>query len=209
MNIRLGALKCYREHLVSQYSDRCALWSLKDVSTDLLSRCVTLAVDGADQATWITWAHLFVFLLALTHNCNLLATHLFVNLSIQAKYHIPRSPELRTAHRMAKIQRPKLKLHACWAFGHVLRIAVIEEDSFAGSSMIQELIAVTIEDVMQECQRKGVASPDTLVVSGDNTVKELKNSFNLVFAAALVLHKKFKFLLPNLAYVMEETTPNM
>ena len=58
--------------------------------------------------------------------------------------------------------------------------------------MIQELLALTIEDVISECQRKGAPAPDTLVVCGDNTVKELKNSYNLTFAASLILHRKFK-----------------
>lgn len=60
MDERLGALKLYRRHLVEQYSDRCAFWSLKDVSGDLLSRTVCITTDGADQAPQLIHVH-FVF----------------------------------------------------------------------------------------------------------------------------------------------------
>ena len=49
MDVRLGALKLYREHLVAQYSDRCAYWSLRDISGTEMSRTVVLTTDGADQ----------------------------------------------------------------------------------------------------------------------------------------------------------------
>lgn len=49
MDVRLGALKLYRQHLISQYSDRCAYWSLRDLSTDTMARTVVLSTDGADQ----------------------------------------------------------------------------------------------------------------------------------------------------------------
>ena len=51
MDQRLGALKLYRSHLVSQYADRCSVWALKDLSADVLTRTLTLATDGADQAS--------------------------------------------------------------------------------------------------------------------------------------------------------------
>lgn len=50
MDTRLGALKTYREHLVSQYSDRCAYWAIRDISANELSKTVVLTTDGADQA---------------------------------------------------------------------------------------------------------------------------------------------------------------
>lgn len=49
MSVRLGALKLYRDHLTSQYSDRCGYWGLRDISSDALSRVVVLSTDGADQ----------------------------------------------------------------------------------------------------------------------------------------------------------------
>ena len=49
LDLRLGALRLYRKHLVEQYSDRCAFWSLKDISAEQMSRTITIATDGADQ----------------------------------------------------------------------------------------------------------------------------------------------------------------
>ncbi|CAE7889335.1 unnamed protein product [Symbiodinium microadriaticum] len=50
--VRLGALRLYRRHLVDQYSDRCAIWSLRDISGDVMSRTLTVTSDGADQAKY-------------------------------------------------------------------------------------------------------------------------------------------------------------
>ena len=52
MEVRLGALKLYRKHLVEQYADRCAWWSLKDISGESMSRTMTIMTDGADQVPW-------------------------------------------------------------------------------------------------------------------------------------------------------------
>lgn len=60
MDVRLGALRLYRQHLVSQYSDRCAFWSLRDISAETFSRCITIMTDGADQD--ITFVFYFRFL---------------------------------------------------------------------------------------------------------------------------------------------------
>ena len=92
----------------------------------------------------------------------------------EAKYQIPRDPDLRAAYRSSKFQRPKLKIHAAWAFGHVLRVAILEERTFHGSSMVRELLSLVLEDVMVECGRAGRPLPHTCVVVGDNTVKGWK-----------------------------------
>lgn len=119
----------------------------------------------------------------------------------EAKYQIPRDPDLRAAYRSSKFQRPKLKIHAAWAFGHVLRVAILEERTFHGSSMVRELLSLVLEDVMVECGRAGRPPPHTCVVVGDNTVKELKNSTNLIYAAQLVQNHCLRLLgLPMLVF---------
>jgi len=95
-----------------------------------------------------------------------------------------------------------LKIHAAWAFGHVLRVAILEERTFHGSSMVRELLSLVLEDVMVECGRAGRPPPHTCVVVGDNTVKELKNSTNLIYAAQLVQNHCLKLLgLPMLVFL--------
>lgn len=46
---RLNAVQIYRKHLMDQFSDRCAFYSLRDISTDVMARTITCCTDGADQ----------------------------------------------------------------------------------------------------------------------------------------------------------------
>lgn len=107
---------------------------------------------------------------------------------------VPRDPMLRSAYRTSKLQRPKLKIHGAWAFGHVLRLAILEETTYHGSSMVWELIASTIDDAMQQRKELQLAEPDTVIVVGDNTVKELKNTVCLMGLANWVNHRRFRLL---------------
>lgn len=114
--------------------------------------------------------------------------------SLQAKYMIPRSPTLRTCYRSNKMPRPKMKVHGIWMFGYVLRIAVVEESTFHGSSMVFELISLALEDTIEVCREKGVSAPDTMVIVGDNTVKELKNKVCLSGIANYISHSRLRHL---------------
>ena len=111
---------------------------------------------------------------------------------LEAKYQVPRDPELRSAYRTSKLRRPRLKVHGVWAYNYLLNIAVLEENTQHGSSLVAELIATTLEQVVQIAHRKGLASPTTLVVVGDNTVKELKNQFLMGYASLLIGHCKLQ-----------------
>ncbi len=91
------------------------------------------------------------------------------------------------------MQRPKLKLHGGWAFGFTLQLVIVEENQYAGSAMVQEILMVTIEKAMAQCRERGNPCPDTIVTIGDNTVKELKNTVNLSYAASLINHSKVRF----------------
>ena len=51
LEVRLGALRLYRAHLVSQYADRCAFWALKDISSEVMAGTITMITDGADQVS--------------------------------------------------------------------------------------------------------------------------------------------------------------
>ena len=158
MDVRLGALRLYRRHLLEQYADRCGFWSLRDVSGEEFSRLVCIMTDGADQA----------------------------------KYCLPRDPMLRSAYRTSKLRRPRLKIHGCWAFNFCLRLAVLEETTQHGSSMVTEIISHTLEDVVRICQERNIPAPTTLVVVGDNTVKECKNQWLMSYLSGLISHHKLK-----------------
>lgn len=60
------------------------------------------------------------------------------------------------------------------------------------SSCVAELIAQGIERVAKICERRGVRMPRKLVILGDNCVRELKNQFNLLYAASLTAHRKMR-----------------
>lgn len=103
MDIRLGALKLYRQHLVAQYADRCAYWALKDISSDVMAQTITITTDGADQVPWFFFSVgkggkqfklQYVFFLKLP-----------MSIMHEAKYQIPRDPDLRAAYRSSKFQR--------------------------------------------------------------------------------------------------------
>ncbi|CAK9013559.1 Uncharacterized protein SCF082_LOCUS11982, partial [Durusdinium trenchii] len=112
----------------------------------------------------------------------------------QAKYMVPRAPTLKTAYRSAKYIRPKLKVHGAWAAGWALTIIIVEENSYAGSSLVIELLAMLLQDIANICEESNRASPTTLVVVGGNTVKELKNTFCLSAIANLCNHNKYRSL---------------
>ena len=195
MEVRLGALKLYRKHLVDQYADRCAWWSLKDISGESMSRTMTIITDGADQAShslflgdalgtgslcWV-WVPCF-------------GNGFFMVLCFfsEAKYQIPRDPSLRACYRSSKLARPKLKIHGAWCFGFNLQLAVLEENTTHGSALVVELLMITIEQVMEHCRLKSIPCPDTLCIVGDNTVKELKNSICMGYVSNLINHSKLR-----------------
>ena len=60
--------------------------------------------------------------------------------------------------------------------------------------MVLEVIAMCVEDAIETLQRRGMPQPETLVLVGDNTVKELKNSTCLLHLANLVNHHKLRRL---------------
>ena len=116
----------------------------------------------------------------------------FFQCSQQAKYQIPRDPSLRSCYRASKLQRPKLKIHGSWCFGFNLQLAILEENTTHGSALVVELLAITIEKVMEHCRLTGQTAPDTLAIIGDNTVKELKNSICMGYVSNLINHGKLR-----------------
>ena len=50
MEQKLGALKLYRNHLHSQYSDRTVIWQLQSESADPTNEILLISTDGLDQS---------------------------------------------------------------------------------------------------------------------------------------------------------------
>ena len=80
-----------------------------------------------------------------------------------------------------------------WAAGYCLRIVVVEENTYCGSSLIHELFSICLEDVVRISKARNLPAVESIVLVGDNTVKELKNRFMLSAAAQLVNHGRLKF----------------
>ena len=68
----------------------------------------------------------------------------------------------------------------------------MDEPTRHDASCVTEIIARGIERVQQICERKGRVVPTKLIVCGDNTVRELKNSINLTYMAALISKRKMR-----------------
>ena len=115
-------------------------------------------------------------------------------LNLEAKYQVPRDPNLRSCYRASKLHRPKLKIHGAWCFGYTLQLAILEETTYHGSSMVLEVLMMTLEAVMSQRKESNQPCPDTLIVVSDNTVKEFKNSPCLTYLASLVNHGRLRFL---------------
>ena len=50
MDVKLAAVKTYRQHLHDQYIDRSACWAIQELSCDHQSGCLVILLDGIDQA---------------------------------------------------------------------------------------------------------------------------------------------------------------
>jgi len=60
--------------------------------------------------------------------------------------------------------------------------------------MVHELISLALEDTIEVCREKGIPAPDTMVIVGDNTVKELKNRVCLSGVANYINHSRLRHL---------------
>ena len=64
----------------------------------------------------------------------------------QGKFSIPRDPALECAASLASSQRPRTAVHACWAMGYCLKVAVAHETVAKDSSFIMELLSQTLQE---------------------------------------------------------------
>ena len=89
---------------------------------------------------------------------------LFAEFHVEAKYHVPRDPSLRSCYRASKLQRPRLKIHGAWCFNYTLQLAILEDITYHGSAMVQEVLMRTLEEVISQCKANHQPYPDTVVV---------------------------------------------
>ena len=94
----------------------------------------------------------------------------------------------------SNLQRPRMKLHGCWAFGWALHLHCMHDTSRKDSASTIEMVAQMIEEVYAICQRTGRKCPTQLMLCLDNTVRENKNS-NLISYMNWLCRQPFQMLL--------------
>lgn len=160
---KLTALQQYRAHLHSQYADRTSMWQLQSQSSEPNCEVLFIATDGLDQAKFalprhpdlkanaaVCFGHGFInFSVDIDHICVVLWGFVFT-LVMHLTCHC--YPLLRGRH-----ERPRLKVHGAWAFGHYLNIYLMDDVAKHDSSSVIEMISRTLEDVA--CQHEKIISP--------------------------------------------------
>lgn len=152
LELRLGAVRLYRDHLHDQFVDRSSLWATSSISKDHDSDTLVLVTDGMDQS----------------------------------KFALPRDKGLQTLSSWSKFHRPRAKVHGVWAIGWCLQVGVLDEDQRHDSSCVIELVARTLERVAEIASAEGRKFPSTILLWGDNTVREAKNQMVLKYLGSLV-----------------------
>ena len=67
----------------------------------------------------------------------------------QAKFAVPRDPQLRCSSALASAIRPRMMVHACHAHGYILNIRVADETLRHDSSFVLDLVSETLEKVQE------------------------------------------------------------
>jgi hypothetical protein len=113
----------------------------------------------------------------------------------QAKWRLPRFPELRTPKSAAHLQRPTVVVEAVWVVGHRLDFYLLDKDQRHDSNSIQECIAQSVEKVAASYESKTSKMPRTIILVADNTVREAKNQFLFKYWSIHIAKNKFDLCL--------------
>ena len=110
----------------------------------------------------------------------------------QAKFAIPRDPLLKAAAAVAKWQKPRLKVHGVWCFGHLLDVKIMDETFKHDSACVIQLISECLEKVAEHCKSLKRPMPSNMVVLADNTVRENKNQHLFKYMSLLCAKNKMR-----------------
>ena len=109
----------------------------------------------------------------------------------QAKWRLPRFPELKTPKSAAHIARPTVIVEGVWIVGHRIDFYLLDKNQHHDSNSIQECIALSLEKAIASLTSRGIDVPRCCIYLADNTVRESKNQFMLKYWAVHVARKKF------------------
>lgn len=113
----------------------------------------------------------------------------------QAKWRLPRFPELRTPKSAAHLKRPTVVVEAVWVVGHRLDFYLLDKDQHHDSNSIQECIAQSLEKVAASFESKKSKMPRSIILVADNTVRESKNQFMFKYWITHIIKNKFDLCL--------------
>ena len=113
----------------------------------------------------------------------------------QAKWRLPRFPELRTPKSAAHLNRPTVVVEAVWVVGHRLDFYLLDKDQHHDSNSIQECIAQSLEKVAASYESKKSKMPRSIILVADNTVRESKNQFMFKYWITHIIKNKFDLCL--------------
>lgn len=106
----------------------------------------------------------------------------------QAKFKLPRVRE-RKSKLFLRLWRPKLHVAAAWAHGSQICFSISDEDLKKDSATQCEIVARCIDSVLERTQ----GLPHGLAVQQDNTVREGKNQYFMVFMMMTVALGTFRW----------------
>ena len=110
----------------------------------------------------------------------------------QAKFKLPRVRE-RKSKLFLRLWRPKLHVAAAWAHGSQICFSVSDEDLKKDAATQCEIVGRCIDSVLERSQ----GLPHGLAVQQDNTVREGKNQFFMVFMIMAVALGSFRWSIAN------------
>ncbi|CAE6950458.1 unnamed protein product [Symbiodinium sp. CCMP2592] len=111
----------------------------------------------------------------------------------QSKFMMPRDPEFRISAALSGEMRPRLKVHGLWVFGLSLQVYVMDEPTKHDSACVVECLALSLERDPRLQVRCILSLGCSNPVVADNTVREAKNQYVLLYLAALVAQYRMRF----------------
>lgn len=68
----------------------------------------------------------------------------------------------------------------------------MDESCPHGSATVAEIVAQALEQVWDICKKRGTCFPSSVILLGDNTVRELKNQYMLQYMSNLIARRKIR-----------------
>ena len=117
----------------------------------------------------------------------------------RSKFAIPRWQDGRVPKGSETRPRPSLEVYAVLLHGRCVNVFITDECQTTGACWALEILCRSVQKAWEAAQRKGEPFPLHMVIWGDNTPKELRNScthrfFSAIASAGLMTTASLKHL---------------